>query len=74
MEKEESSSLEVLRELGRELGRDPWRLETDEFRTGRGAEVTALAMAVMEAGSCSGGDAFHLSKGLRSATSELSFR
>jgi hypothetical protein len=35
-------------------------------------EVTALAMAVIEAGSFSGGDAFHLSRGLRLVISGFS--
>jgi hypothetical protein len=63
MERAESSSLDVLRELARE----PRRLDCEELWAGRGVAVTALAMAVIEAGSFSGGEAFHLSRGFRSA-------
>jgi hypothetical protein len=69
MENEEFSSLEPFLELALEPPleppREPWRLETEGLRTGRGVEVTALAIAVMEAGSFSGGEAFHLSRGFR---------
>ena len=67
MEKPESSSLDVRLELARE----PRRLDCAGLWGGKGVAVTALAMAVIEAGSFSGGEAFHLSRGLRSATSTL---
>ena len=59
------SSEEFFREPGFEPGLDPGWEEPDEFRPGRGVLVTARAIAVMEAGSFSGGEAFHLSMGFR---------
>lgn len=61
MEKAEESSDEFFRELALDPGAD----DCVETRAGRGVLVTARAIAVIEAGSFSGGDAFHLSMGLR---------
>jgi hypothetical protein len=60
MENAESSD-EFLRELALEPGPD----DCEEVPPGRGVPVTARAIAVMEAGSFSGGEAFHLSMGFR---------
>jgi hypothetical protein len=57
----EESSDEFLRELARDPGFD----ECVEVRPGSGVLVTARAIAVMEAGSFSGGEAFHLSRGFK---------
>ncbi len=66
IEKDESSE-EFLREPGFEPGCD----ELEELRPGKGILVTARAIAVIEAGSFSGGEAFHLSMGLRFSHSSL---
>lgn len=74
MEKAESSSLEVLRELAArepclEFPRELFKLDDDPLRAGYRAEATAFAMFVSEAASCSGGEAFHLSSGFISEIS-----
>ena len=66
MEKDESSE-----EFFREPGFEPGCEELDEVRPGNGVLVTARAIAVIEAGSFSGGEAFHLSIGLRFSHSSL---
>ena len=66
IEKYESSD-----EFFREPGFEPGCEELEELRPENGVLVTARAMAVIEAGSFSGGEAFHLSMGLRFSHSSL---
>ena len=63
MEKPDESSDEAFRELGLELGFEFGRLVPVDLRPDRGVLVIARAIAVIEAGSFSGGEAFHLSSG-----------
>jgi hypothetical protein len=70
MENPDDSSEEFFRELARDPGCDD---PLEEVRPGRGVLVTARAMAVIEAGSFSGGEAFHLSMGSRFVQSPLAF-
>lgn len=57
----ESSSLDAFRD-------DPLDVPYERVvLCGRLLVVTACAIAVIEAGSCSGGEAFHLSKGAKSS-------
>jgi len=58
-------------EFLREPGFDPGWEEPEDVRPGSGVPVTARAIAVIEAGSFSGGEAFHLSMGPRFSHSSL---